>query len=980
MSYLGRDRSFPRVMVYDHLDNPVMELGEGEVFGLVRTDAVNGERSLEIATTAQLQKGMRVLMRDGTLKWREYVVMKLDQRHRDGENAIGTYLCMWSCKHDLSGVYVEDRRPKDATAEAALEAALSPTSRWRVGTVTLGTTASASFYWESSWDCIGDILEKWGGEVDATVEVDKSGIVSRSIDLYERMGLQAARRRFDFGEDLSEVRRRTDQQPLYCRIVPRGKGEETGGGGYGRRITIESVNGGKAYLEDAQAAQALRLPSAGGFEYPTLVVVNGDIDTPAALKAWGEEQLPLYTSPQVSYTASVAQYAEAGVDALGVSLGDAVDVVDPTFYPDGALRLSARVMKVVTDEMDRSRTKLTIANFSSDLADAITGMNDRLSKATKAIRGMNGGTLTTDDYLNNLIDRLNADINATGGYTYIVPGKGILTYDVEVSDPAVGAEASKVVEIKGGSMRIADSRTSGGDWNWRSVFTSGHIAADMVTAAQLTAGFIGSPSGNYWNLDTGELTMASTATFSDGSGGTKTAGQMMADTAAASTAASEASTAAAESLTEAKKGAGATNLLMDTNTRSVAKQAAAADRKWCGNASASNSIKALSATERPAGGIEYGMEMAFAANKRGKFSGLCFYDGKAVKLVDGQAYTFSCWAKRTGGTAGVKFQWSQTSSKASAWQELTTGWRRYSHTFTFKQSDIGGTDGARCYFLARSLSDSATTVRICGMKLELGEKATDWSIAPEDVKFGVTNAEALARAYTDKITALDRAYTDEQRAAIDASFDQAKIFNRLTKNGRAQGLFVKDGQLYVNGSYITTGTLDAGILKAGILMDKAQKSQWNLKTGYFKTKNAELENCNVAGYLQTSNGGDAKAQFNNGDVRFYHGKTSTMTLNGSLKFADGKFGSHLTFPGHFVMRGPSLAVDPRTTGNGVVGANFALSICIPTAPGSFAKSSAKWPKAFDPNVRPGTWRPESPTFKWLQLRFVNGICVTADLS
>lgn len=47
--------------------------------------------------------------------------------------------------------------------------------------------------------------------------------------------------------------------------------------------------------------------------------------------------------------------------------------------------------------------------------------------------------------------------------------------------------------------------------------------------------------------------------------------------------------------------------------------------------------------------------------------------------------------------------------------------------------------------------------------------------------------------------------------------DQEEIFNRLTKNGALQGLYMKDGQLYVNASFIKSGQILADLIKAGVI-------------------------------------------------------------------------------------------------------------------------------------------------------------------
>ena len=500
-----------RVLVYDRFDAFLFELTPAEVFGLVRSEEVNGEHSLEITTTRVLDKGSRVLMQDDQGTWREYVVYGTDALHGAPNRPVGTYYCAWSLQHDLTGAQVS-RMPgvqTPVTAAVALEAALSGTSRWSVGTVTVTSTGGASMYDMSSWEALSVLIATWGGEVDAQITVDGAGVASRSVALYAHQGASEATRRFDFGSDITSVRRKIADGPMYCRISPRGMGEQTESGGYGRKITIESVNDGKDYLENAAMVDLAKLPDgSGGWEYPTVIAENPEIQTPADLLAWGESVLEKYTVPKITYEVEVVQASAEGVDAFGVALGDAVHVVDRKFGDEG-LRLSSRVKRMVVDELQGRNIQVTLGEMSRGLSDVVSGMLGSLqgdvNSLLTTVMNMNGGSMSTADYLSNLIARLNAEINATGGYTYITEGYGIRTYDRAVTDPLVGAEATAVVEIKGGTVRIANSKTSSGDWVWKTVFTSGHVAADVVTAANIVTGFIGSTTGNYWDLDNGIL-------------------------------------------------------------------------------------------------------------------------------------------------------------------------------------------------------------------------------------------------------------------------------------------------------------------------------------------------------------------------------------------------------------------------------------------------------------------------------------------
>lgn len=500
-----------RVMVYDNEDRFLFELSPQEVLRLTLNETINGEHSLTIDTTHVLGSGNRILTKDNRGIWREHVVYGTDQTHKAGVTINGIYHCVWSLQHDLMGTTVS-KMPgvqTPVTAGLALQDAISGTSRWVAGTVTRTSSGGASMYDCSGWEALSTLVDVWGGEVGATINVSNSGIISRKVDLYEHQGEAKPLRRFDFGADLKSIRRKVEDGPVYCRISPRGKGEAKDSGGYGRKITIKPVNGQIDWLQNDAMVPYARVKTATGYEYPTLIVENSDCETPSQLKQWGLSVLEEYTTPKVVYEVDVVQAASEGVDLKGVSLGDEVHVVDKNFGGDG-LRLSARVMSVETDMLEDSKIKLVIGNAKEGIADIFGKIRNDFNRASARISEVLAEQeyMATSQYLSELLDRLNTEINADGGYTYITDGQGIRTYDKKVSDPLVGSEASKVVEIKGGSIRIANSKTAQGAWEWKTVFVSGHIAAELVTAAQITTGYIGNSSGsNYWNLDNNYLTV-----------------------------------------------------------------------------------------------------------------------------------------------------------------------------------------------------------------------------------------------------------------------------------------------------------------------------------------------------------------------------------------------------------------------------------------------------------------------------------------
>lgn len=485
-----------RILVSDHLERPLGDIDPTQVSELTEVAQVNGEHALTIVTTQELEKTNRLLIRDAMGLWHEYVVLGIQSERQEDGALWHEYYATWSLQYDLSATFIDDMygcgvRPGQSsepqTPRRGLECALEGTSRWAIGSITVTTMAAASFYRRSGWEGLQTVVEKWGGELRATITVDALGLVSRAVDLLAHEGSAEAVRRFDYGYDLTGIKRTVSDDIWPCRIVPLGASQETEAGGYTRRPSIESVNGGVMWLQDDDAVPLTRVPDgAGGWEYPTAIIKNDTYEEPADLKAWALEHITEYTRPIVSYEATVAQLTQAGMDTHGVALGDEVVVVDRAFGADG-LRLEARVLKVKQSLLDPTQTELTIGNLNPSLGGEITSIERQVTDLAATVE--NGSSfISSTEWVQHLLGRINTDINATGGFTYITEGQGIRTYDVAVTDPLVGAEANSVVEIKGGTVRIANTKDAQGQWEWKTIFTSGYVNAEVIRAIGLLSG------------------------------------------------------------------------------------------------------------------------------------------------------------------------------------------------------------------------------------------------------------------------------------------------------------------------------------------------------------------------------------------------------------------------------------------------------------------------------------------------------------
>lgn len=92
------------------------------------------------------------------------------------------------------------------------------------------------------------------------------------------------------------------------------------------------------------------------------------------------------------------------------------------------------------------------------------------------------------------------------------------------------------------------------------------------------------------------------------------------------------------------------------------------------------------------------------------------------------------------------------------------------------------------------------TYYLWNMMVERATSPSDWRPAPEDAE-DYANAVSLSAEERAKVYAEERA-----RGAVEAQ-TQADIFNKLTDGGQVQGIYLQDGKVYINGTYIQSGTI-----------------------------------------------------------------------------------------------------------------------------------------------------------------------------
>ena len=820
-----------RYMIFDRWGNPLGDLPYA--IKAVRTRATDGTDTLDITTIGEINKDERIVFKDSMGRWAEYLCQSTQTARAAGMPVTVAY-CTGSIA-ELSRTYIEDKRNRNANAKACLAKALEGT-RWAVGTVETGTitgTANLAFYHCTVLEAVQKTADTYGLEVQTEYQPDPTGnrIGRRIIHLVEHRGTANTTKRFEYGKDLTQIKRDIDSGDVITRLYGWGKGiEQTNDqgeatGGYSHKISFADVNNGKPYVQDDQALANWGIVGADGTRHHSEAAVDfPDCEDPKELLNLTKNALKTRATPVVSYTADVTALGQAGLSVEGTDVGDSVQIIDTSFATP--LRLEGRILQIEEDLAGSlADTKITLGNIRQSYTQRLAAQQQALDKLVSNSGAWNSAAGGTGPYMKDLIDRINQIMNATGGYAYLKPGQGIYVYDKpEDQNP------TQCIHIGGGYWRIADHKKANGDWDFRSLANGKGIFADAIYT-----GLLSDAEGyNSWNLDTGDFKLSARTTV-----GGKTVDAIAGDSSSAA-------------LAEAKKYADQMKResdQTDLDNLAAAKdyaQAKAEEARKNALASASTDATnkanaALEAAKKAAQAYVDALDESLG--QKSVFDRLTNY-GKTQGLFmeNGNLYANASYVKSGVLDANLVKAGILTDKRGLQYWDMTTGEFRLAGTSTIagnKASDLATTTAAQrltseAEAAAKKYADGIGSDTLTSAKADAASKANAaQSAAAADATKKANDAEANAKkaASTDATNkanaALEAAksYADNTATSHVNTFEKALtqqyIFNKLTNNGQLQGLYMSGGLLYVNATYLRSGIISGA------------RSYWNLDSGQF---------------------------------------------------------------------------------------------------------------------------------------------------
>lgn len=391
--------------------------------------------------------------------------------------------------------YIRDRRLKQVKASTALEAVLQG-SRWKVGACDGSNLMTTNFYDVSRLEALSKVINTWGLDLDYYLTFDGSKISGRYIRLVANRGEDTGER-FVYGSNALEVIAEIDKSEIYTRIIPRGRGEEKfdengiSKDTFGRRIRIDEVVWSKSkgdpidkplgqeYLELEEATK--KFGFADGTPR-TKVQVFDDIEKPEDLIKAGYDFLVNISRPLTQFKSKVFKKSRT-------SVGDIVRII----RKDLGIYYMTRIFKVrrnlitknvevefgdnlIQSQLDREKAlKIDIESLKDKQKNMTLSFNDRVTKAM------------TDAMFNQ--DGYNYELKK--GNEYGLPA-GYYSFDREIDD-----NPTRVIYVGAGTMAIANSKKSNGDWNFRTFGTGDGFVADLLVAGMIRGGNV------RWNLEDG---------------------------------------------------------------------------------------------------------------------------------------------------------------------------------------------------------------------------------------------------------------------------------------------------------------------------------------------------------------------------------------------------------------------------------------------------------------------------------------------
>ena len=489
-------RKVSEFLIQDRDNNLLAVLDPQECYDCVKDQTVNADNTLELVLDVShyaaqfLKKDNRIMYLDNIKnKWHEYVMSGIEQQGYkitvNAESSLYDTLSNWIDFIDITGNTV-------VTGLQKIFNTCSPKSNWNAGT----SDITGNYQMQRTRYTLKEVIFAWVNKVSGELEeriVIYNNKPTRYVDIKQSIGSNKGKVLYD-DRDLTDINIEVPVDTIYTMAYGYGKSETVEGTEESKPITFKdivwTVAGGDP-VDKPAGQEWVALPDEykqkygyydinGILQHRATGYEESGVELPSELLQRTYDFLLKNVQDQSIYKLTAADYRALNLNPIEISLGD---IIGARIAKLGDIYISSKVLRYKEDLKNPDNNDFELENnaksISNDIINnerQITDLKDRIDRIGDIV------------FTQNILDKWNQEINAESGYLVVgSPQDGLAVYNA----PTIVA-STKAVQLKGGSIRIANTKTSG-QFDWSTVMTGDGIIADAL--------YTGILAGNMFDLD-----------------------------------------------------------------------------------------------------------------------------------------------------------------------------------------------------------------------------------------------------------------------------------------------------------------------------------------------------------------------------------------------------------------------------------------------------------------------------------------------
>lgn len=400
----------------------------------------------------------------------------------------------------MGDCWLEDIRPTAKNGQEALEIMLAPNGKYSGRSdITKAATAyyqNVNFFEALNGDIDQSFISRWGGEIlfdNFTVIVNERAGGDYGVEVR-------------YGKNIPEdgISEEVDIRNVVTRIYPKAyNGYTMTDNGHVDSPLINDypiIQSVAMTFEDVKMAEDAQEDDAEN----GVVICETQEELDAALTQKCQEQYDAgIDKPTVTISVDMVllQNTEQYKDVQmleAVSLGDTIHCIDN--YLD--IVTDARVIELEYDSIRKKVSSVVIGDFQGNYFDRVTSSTNKID----AVIAQDGTVMA--EKVQGILNAVYTQLRLQSTVAEKVDGVAFRVEDLDPESPMYGCMIWGTQGIQISTTRTADGR----GWDWTTAITAKGIVADAIIT-----GILSDKTGtNYWNLDTGEFQLTSSAFQVDG--------------------------------------------------------------------------------------------------------------------------------------------------------------------------------------------------------------------------------------------------------------------------------------------------------------------------------------------------------------------------------------------------------------------------------------------------------------------------------